>query len=153
VRDATRCGRKTLSTSELAEASFDFSARRRVSVISLVGADRDARARRGRFAAMTDVGCSTQSATCYWLRAWSDTGRRGRSDSAGERIRGAARGAMASSVAHGSHNLIVAGTDPRDMLACVRRLEGWAADGSSLPTARCGRVCAAGGRADVHRTD
>jgi adenine deaminase len=26
-------------------------------------------------------------------------------------------------VAHDSHNLIVAGTDPRDMLACVRALE------------------------------
>jgi adenine deaminase len=40
------------------------------------------------------------------------------------------RGAMASTVAHDSHNVIVAGTDARDMLACVRRLEetggGWA---------------------------
>jgi adenine deaminase len=40
------------------------------------------------------------------------------------------RGALASSVAHDSHNLIVAGTNPRDMIACVRKLEetggGWA---------------------------
>jgi adenine deaminase len=38
-------------------------------------------------------------------------------------------GALGSSVAHDSHNLIVAGTNPRDMLACVRALEesggGW----------------------------
>lgn len=43
---------------------------------------------------------------------------------------GLRRGAIASSVAHDSHNLIVAGTNPRDMLACIRRLEqtggGWA---------------------------
>jgi adenine deaminase len=32
-------------------------------------------------------------------------------------------GAMGSSVAHDSHNLIVAGTNARDMLACVRSLE------------------------------
>jgi adenine deaminase len=32
------------------------------------------------------------------------------------------RGAIGSSVAHDSHNLIVAGTDPRDMLACVLAL-------------------------------
>ena len=32
------------------------------------------------------------------------------------------RGAIGSSVAHDSHNLIVAGTDPADMLACVRAL-------------------------------
>jgi adenine deaminase len=32
-------------------------------------------------------------------------------------------GALGSSVAHDSHNLIVAGTNPRDMLACVRALE------------------------------
>jgi adenine deaminase len=31
-------------------------------------------------------------------------------------------GALASSVAHDAHNLIVAGTNPRDMLACVRAL-------------------------------
>jgi adenine deaminase len=31
-------------------------------------------------------------------------------------------GAIASSVAHDSHNLIVAGTNPRDMLACARAL-------------------------------
>ena len=31
-------------------------------------------------------------------------------------------GALGSSVAHDSHNLIVAGTNPRDMLACVRTL-------------------------------
>jgi adenine deaminase len=40
-------------------------------------------------------------------------------------------GALASSVAHDSHNLIVAGTNARDMLACVRALEtsggGWVA--------------------------
>jgi adenine deaminase len=38
-------------------------------------------------------------------------------------------GALGSSVAHDSHNLIVAGTNPRDMLLCVRALEesggGW----------------------------
>jgi adenine deaminase len=32
-------------------------------------------------------------------------------------------GALGSSVAHDSHNLIVAGTDAEDMLACVRALE------------------------------
>jgi adenine deaminase len=32
-------------------------------------------------------------------------------------------GALGSSVAHDSHNLIVAGTNPRDMLACVRGLQ------------------------------
>ena len=32
------------------------------------------------------------------------------------------RGAIGSSVAHDSHNLIVAGTDPPSMLACVRAL-------------------------------
>lgn len=32
-------------------------------------------------------------------------------------------GALGSSVAHDSHNLIIAGTNPRDMLACVRALE------------------------------
>jgi adenine deaminase len=35
----------------------------------------------------------------------------------------ARHGALGSSVAHDSHNLIVAGTNPRDMLACVRALE------------------------------
>jgi adenine deaminase len=34
----------------------------------------------------------------------------------------ARHGALGSSVAHDSHNLIVAGTNPRDMLACVRAL-------------------------------
>jgi len=38
--------------------------------------------------------------------------------------------ALASSVAHDSHNIIVTGTNPRDMLACVRKLAetggGWA---------------------------
>jgi adenine deaminase len=51
-------------------------------------------------------------------------------------------GALGSSVAHDSHNLLVAGTNARDLLACVRALErlggGWvaAADGevrASLP--------------------
>jgi len=32
------------------------------------------------------------------------------------------RGAIGSSVAHDSHNLIIAGTDPRDMLVCARTL-------------------------------
>jgi adenine deaminase len=32
-------------------------------------------------------------------------------------------GALGSSVAHDSHNLIIAGTNPRDMLACARALE------------------------------
>jgi adenine deaminase len=32
-------------------------------------------------------------------------------------------GAMGSSVAHDSHNLIVAGTNPQDMVACVRALQ------------------------------
>jgi adenine deaminase len=40
-------------------------------------------------------------------------------------------GALGSSVAHDSHNLIVAGTNSRDMLACVRALQagggGWVA--------------------------
>jgi adenine deaminase len=40
------------------------------------------------------------------------------------------QGALASSVAHDSHNVIVAGTNARDILACVRKLEevggGWA---------------------------
>src|SRR5262249_18530830 len=31
-------------------------------------------------------------------------------------------GALGSSVAHDSHNLIVAGTNPRDMLVCIRAL-------------------------------
>ena len=39
------------------------------------------------------------------------------------------RGAIASSVAHDSHNLVLVGTDARDMLACVRAIEalhgGW----------------------------
>ena len=41
------------------------------------------------------------------------------------------RGAIGSSVAHDSHNLVVAGTDPRDLLLCVRALAesggGWVA--------------------------
>ena len=32
------------------------------------------------------------------------------------------RGALGSSVAHDSHNLIIAGTDPRDMVVCARAL-------------------------------
>ncbi|OAI47528.1 hypothetical protein AYO44_09410 [Planctomycetaceae bacterium SCGC AG-212-F19] len=32
-------------------------------------------------------------------------------------------GALGSSVAHDSHNLVIAGTNPRDMLACVKVLE------------------------------
>ena len=36
---------------------------------------------------------------------------------------GLQRGAIGSSVAHDSHNLIVAGTNPRDLLTCVRALE------------------------------
>jgi adenine deaminase len=58
-------------------------------------------------------------------------------------------GALASSVAHDSHNLIVVGTNPHDMLACVRALEesggGFvvAADGAiqaSLPLAIAGLI-------------
>jgi adenine deaminase len=44
-------------------------------------------------------------------------------------------GALGSSVAHDSHNLIVAGTNPRDMLACVR----------ALAEAKGGFVAASGG--------
>lgn len=53
---------------------------------------------------------------------------------------GLKRGALASSVAHDSHNLIVAGTNPRDMLACVQHLQQIggglvaAADGQILAT-------------------
>jgi adenine deaminase len=36
---------------------------------------------------------------------------------------GLKRGALGSSVAHDSHNLVLAGTNERDMLACVRSLE------------------------------
>jgi adenine deaminase len=62
-------------------------------------------------------------------------------------------GALGSSVAHDSHNLIVAGTNPRDLLVCVRALErsggGWvvAADGevrAHLPLPVAGLVSAAG---------
>jgi adenine deaminase len=61
-------------------------------------------------------------------------------------------GALGSSVAHDSHNLIVAGTNPRDLLVCVRALErsggGWvvAADGevrAHLPLPVAGLVSAA----------
>jgi adenine deaminase len=51
---------------------------------------------------------------------------------------GLSRGAIGSSVAHDSHNLIVAGTNPRDLLVCVRALAGSgggyvaAADGAVL---------------------
>jgi adenine deaminase len=48
-------------------------------------------------------------------------------------------GALGSSVAHDSHNLIVAGTDPRDMLACVRAL---AHSGGGLVAAGGGEVLA-----------
>lgn len=48
-------------------------------------------------------------------------------------------GALGSSVAHDSHNLIVAGTNPRDMLACVRSL---AASGGGFVVAADGDVLA-----------
>jgi adenine deaminase len=65
-------------------------------------------------------------------------------------------GALGSSVAHDSHNLVVVGTNPRDMLACVRALEetggGFvaAADGAvqaCLPLAIAGLISTQ--RADV----
>jgi adenine deaminase len=61
-------------------------------------------------------------------------------------------GALGSSVAHDSHNLIVAGTNPRDLLVCVRALAqsggGWvvASDGevrAHLPLPVAGLVSAA----------
>jgi adenine deaminase len=61
-------------------------------------------------------------------------------------------GALGSSVAHDSHNLIVLGTNPRDMLACVRALEEMgggfvaAADGAiqaTLPLAVAGLISTA----------
>jgi adenine deaminase len=48
-------------------------------------------------------------------------------------------GAFGSSVAHDSHNLIVLGTNPRDMLTCVRHLE---ASGGGFVVATEGRVLA-----------
>jgi adenine deaminase len=61
-------------------------------------------------------------------------------------------GALGSSVAHDSHNLIVVGTNPRDMLACIRSLQesgggfALAADGvvrASLPLAIAGLISTA----------
>jgi adenine deaminase len=46
-------------------------------------------------------------------------------------------GALASSVAHDSHNLIIAGTNPRDMLVCARAL---AQAGGGLVAAAAGHV-------------
>jgi adenine deaminase len=46
-------------------------------------------------------------------------------------------GAMGSSVAHDAHNLIVAGTNPRDLLTCVKAL---AADGGGFVVAAEGEV-------------
>jgi adenine deaminase len=46
---------------------------------------------------------------------------------------------LGSSVAHDSHNLIVVGTDPGDMLACVRRLREL---GGGLVVVAEGRVLA-----------
>lgn len=51
----------------------------------------------------------------------------------------ARRGAIGSSVAHDSHNLIIAGTDPRSMLACVRTL---AESGGGFVAAADGEVSA-----------
>jgi adenine deaminase len=48
-------------------------------------------------------------------------------------------GALGSSVAHDAHNLIVAGTNPRDMLACVRAL---AESGGGFVVAADGQVTA-----------
>jgi adenine deaminase len=48
-------------------------------------------------------------------------------------------GALGSSVAHDSHNLIIAGTNPRDMLACVRWLEK---HGGGFVCVSDGEVCA-----------
>ena len=47
------------------------------------------------------------------------------------------QGALGSSVAHDSHNLIVVGTNPRDMLACVRAM---AEDGGGFVVAIDGEV-------------
>jgi adenine deaminase len=75
-------------------------------------------------------------------------------------------GALGSSVAHDSHNLIVAGTNPHDMLLCVRALEetggGWvvAAGGAvraCLPLPVAGLLSTAGadevchGLEELHR--
>jgi len=46
-------------------------------------------------------------------------------------------GALGSSVAHDSHNLIIAGTNPRDMLVCARAL---AAQGGGFVAAAAGHV-------------
>lgn len=46
-------------------------------------------------------------------------------------------GAFASTVAHDAHNIVVAGTNERDMLACVERLSGI---GGGIAVARGGRV-------------
>src|SRR5206468_637060 len=47
-------------------------------------------------------------------------------------------GALGSSVAHDSHNLIVAGTNGEDMLACVRALEK---SGGGFVLSADGTVC------------
>ena len=46
------------------------------------------------------------------------------------------RGALGSSVAHDSHNLIIAGTDPRDMVVCARAL---AESGGGFVVVQAGR--------------
>jgi adenine deaminase len=48
-------------------------------------------------------------------------------------------GALGSSVAHDSHNLIIAGTNPRDMLVCVQALQR---SGGGFVVAADGRVLA-----------
>jgi adenine deaminase len=65
------------------------------------------------------------------------TGRIGRGLVSGFGLR--RHGAMGSSVGHDGHNLIVAGSNARDMLACARRL---AETGGGLVVARDGAVVA-----------
>jgi adenine deaminase len=66
-------------------------------------------------------------------------GRTGRMGLGFVRGLGIARGAAASSIAHDSHNAIVAGTSDRDMLLCLNRLRE---TGGGLVVAAAGRIVA-----------
>ena len=61
---------------------------------------------------------------------------------------GALRGALASSIGHDSHNIIVVGADDADMALAVNRLIELQGGASRWRTARCGRSCPADRRAD-----
>ena len=50
-------------------------------------------------------------------------------------------GAIGSSVAHDSHNLVVAGTNPRDMLVCARALAEQGGGFVVAAAARCEPLC------------